>query len=143
MSTHLDMTRIVRSWLRTDEHESADRVLDNVLALLDATPQHRAQWPVRRFVDMNAYLKLAIAAAAVVVVALVGYNLLPTRPTGGVGGTQPSPSLSAATIQVWLHETRVGVMARVPPLMAAAARGPIAWAMPATGTAAGSRARHR
>ena len=42
MSTDRDTTRIVRSWLRTDEHESADRVLDNVLALLDATPQRRS-----------------------------------------------------------------------------------------------------
>ena len=30
MTTDRDMTRIVRSWLRTDEHESADRVLDGV-----------------------------------------------------------------------------------------------------------------
>ena len=48
MDTERDVTRIVRSWLRTDEHESADRVLDNVLALLDATPQRRSWWPARR-----------------------------------------------------------------------------------------------
>jgi hypothetical protein len=43
---------------------------------------------------MNTYAKLAIAAAAVVVVALVGYNLLPT--SGGNVGVTPSdsPSLS-------------------------------------------------
>ena len=46
MNTDLDTSRVVRSWLRTDEHESADRVLDTVLALLDATPQHRSS-PVR------------------------------------------------------------------------------------------------
>ena len=88
----LDTTRLVRSWLRTDEHESADRVLDNVLALLDATPQHRS-WPVRRFADMNSYAKLAIAAAAVVAIAIVGINLLPGR-GGNVGGTPPTPSAS-------------------------------------------------
>ena len=33
MSAERDTTRIVRSWLRTDEHESADRVLDTVLTL--------------------------------------------------------------------------------------------------------------
>ena len=48
MSTERDVTRIVRSWLRTDEHESADRVLDTVLDLLDATPQRRSWWPARR-----------------------------------------------------------------------------------------------
>ncbi|HET9084238.1 MAG TPA: hypothetical protein VFN41_07505, partial [Candidatus Limnocylindrales bacterium] len=93
MSTDLDATRIVRSWLRTDEHESADRVLDDVLALLDATPQHRAQWPVRRFADMNSYAKLAIAAAAVVAVALVGISFLP-RGSSVVGGAAPTASPS-------------------------------------------------
>jgi hypothetical protein len=41
---------------------------------------------------MNSALKLAIAAAAVVVVAIVGINLLPT--SGGVGGLGPSPTPS-------------------------------------------------
>jgi hypothetical protein len=93
MSTDRDTTRIVRSWLRTDEHESADRVLDNVLALLDATPQRRSLWPARRIADMNTFAKLAIGAAAVVVIAVAGINLLPT--SGGVGGgpaVTPSPS---------------------------------------------------
>jgi hypothetical protein len=95
MSTDRDATRIVRSWLRTDEHESADRVLDHVLALLDATPQRRSLWPARRIAHMNTFAKLGIAAAAVLVVAVVGYNLLPAN--GGVGGgpaVSPSPSPS-------------------------------------------------
>lgn len=96
MSADRDMTRIVRSWLRTDEHESANRVLDHVLAQLNATPQHRSWWPARRITDMNNVVKLAIAAAAVVVVAIVGVNLLPAG--GGVGGggpaVTPSPSPS-------------------------------------------------
>ena len=49
MSTDRDTTRIVRSWLQTDEYESADRVLDAVLDQLDTTPQRRATWwPARR-----------------------------------------------------------------------------------------------
>lgn len=95
MSTDLDATRIVRSWLHTDEHESADRVLDSVLVLLDATPQHRSRWPVRRFAQMNSYAKLAIAAAAVVAVALVGINLLPPS-SSSVGGAGPAASPSAS-----------------------------------------------
>ncbi len=94
MSSDLDTTRIVRSWLRTDEHERADRVLENVLGLLDATPQRRAWWPARRIADMNSFAKFAIAAAAVVVVAVVGINLLPG--TGGVGVSSPSASPSAS-----------------------------------------------
>jgi hypothetical protein len=94
MTTERDTTRIVRSWLRTDEHESADRVLDNVLALLDATPQRRSLWPARRIADMNSLAKVATAIAAVVVAAVVGINLLPG---GGPGGeATPSPSNSPA-----------------------------------------------
>ena len=100
MSTDLDTTRIVRSWLRTDEHERADRVLENVLALLDATPQRSAWWPARRFVDMNGLAKFAIAAAAVVAIAVIGYTLLPARDQGGVGGpaASPSPSVSPSPV---------------------------------------------
>jgi hypothetical protein len=95
MHSEPDVTRIVRSWLRTDEHESADRVLDDVLALLDTTPQRRSWWPARRISEMNTFAKLAIGAAAVVFVAVVGISLLPA--SGGVGGVpaiSPSPAPS-------------------------------------------------
>ena len=98
MGTERDVTRIVRSWLLVDEHESADRVLDSVLSLLDTTPQRRSWWPARRITEMNTFAKLAIAAAAVVVVAVVGINLLPAiggvGPGGPVATPSPSPSPS-------------------------------------------------
>ena len=88
MTADRDTTRVVRSWLRTDEHESADRVLETVLSRLDTTPQRRRMLPSRRLAQMNTQLKLLIAAAAVVVVAVVGYQLLPR--TGSVGGQPPT-----------------------------------------------------
>ena len=45
MTAERDTTRVVRSWLRADEHESADRLLHTVLARLDTTPQRRPWWP--------------------------------------------------------------------------------------------------
>jgi hypothetical protein len=100
MSTDRDMTRIVRSWLRTDEHESADGVLDNVFALLDTTPQRRRPLlPAWRIAEMNNYAKIGIAAAAVAVVAVIGYNLLPGTGPGGPTATPPvSPSPSPSAI---------------------------------------------
>jgi hypothetical protein len=95
MSTDRDTTRIVRSWLRTDEHESANRVLDDVLLVLDATPQRRPVWPARRIADMNTYAKVAIAAAAVLVVAVVGISLLP-KGGGVMGGTVATQSSSSS-----------------------------------------------
>ena len=82
MTAERDVTRVVRSWLRLDEHDSADRVLENVLASLDATPQRRSWWPARRIADMNKLLPLAAAAAALLVVAVVGYNLLRSTNVG-------------------------------------------------------------
>ena len=95
MHTEPDATRIVRSWLHEDEHDSADRVLAAVLADLDTTPQRRSWWPAWRVPYMNTYAKLALAAAAVLIVAVVGINLLPGG-RGGVGGpaAPPSPSPS-------------------------------------------------
>jgi hypothetical protein len=77
------------------------RALDEV----DATPQRRSWWPARRFTSVTN-IRLAIASAAVVIVALFGYNLLPR--TGTVGGPptpapSPTPSASAAPPVVMLE----------------------------------------
>jgi hypothetical protein len=90
MSTDRDVTRIVRSWLEEGVTALPDRVLDNVLDQLPSTRQRRPLWQARRFADMNNIAKLAIAAAAVVVIAVVGINLLPA--SGEVGGSGPAVS---------------------------------------------------
>ena len=100
MTTERDRSeRIVLSWLREDQHENAERVLLRALDEVDTTPQRRSWWPAWRSQDVNTQIKALLAVAAVVVVAVVGYNLLPGR--DGVGGPQtpiptvaPSPSTS-------------------------------------------------
>ena len=79
MTTERDpRTRIVLSWLHEDAHEDAERLLLRALDEVDTTPQRRP-WSARRFTDMNTYAKLAIAAAAVLVVAFAGFQLLPRK----------------------------------------------------------------
>ena len=90
MHTDRDTTRLVRSWLEEGATALPDRVLDAVLDQVPATPQRRSLWPPRRSVDMNNALKVAIGAAAVVLVAFVGINLLPGE--GGRGGAVVSPT---------------------------------------------------
>lgn len=120
MSADRDVNRIVRSWLREDEHESADRVLGIVIDQLDTTPQRRAWWPAWRATQMT-YARLAIAAAAVLVVAVVSSQFLPGR-TGSVGAgptSQPtkvlplptSGSLAAGTYRV---DTQPAFLVTVP-----------------------------
>jgi hypothetical protein len=94
MSTNIDPQRSIAAWLESEAPDRAPaRLIDASREHVRTTRQRPAWWPARRTSDMNAYAKLAIAAAAVVVVAIVGYNLLPSR--GGVGGSaQPSASPS-------------------------------------------------
>jgi hypothetical protein len=98
MTTDFDpRTRIVLSWLREDAHENAEQMLLRALDEVDATPQRRF-WPAWRSNRMNTFAKLIVAAAAVLVVAFAGFQLLPR--SGGVGGEptvtpSPSPSLLA------------------------------------------------
>jgi hypothetical protein len=109
VSTDQDTSRIVRSWLRTDEYESADRVLHAVLDRLDTTPQGRATWwPARRLPDMNNTAKLALGAAAVVVAALLGINfLLPGGPSIGGPGTLNEPSMAPEPTPTALRASEV------------------------------------
>jgi hypothetical protein len=95
MSTERDVTRIVRSWLEEGVPTLPDRVLDAVLDQVPATRQRRAWWPARRLPHMNTSIRIAMAAAAVVVLALVGVNLIPK--TGGVGSSGGAPSAPVPT----------------------------------------------
>jgi hypothetical protein len=90
MSNERDVTRIVRSWLEEGATALPDRVLDNVLDRLPATHQRRPLWSVRRLHHMSTPIRIAVAAAAVLVVAVLGLNLMPRQ--GGVG----SPTLTAS-----------------------------------------------
>jgi hypothetical protein len=99
MSSDRDTTRVVRSWLEEGVTSLPDRVLDDVLDRLPTTPQRRSWWPARRFAEMNNFAKLALAAAAVAVIAVVGLNLLPA--SGGLGGdptASPTPSTTQTPI---------------------------------------------
>ena len=101
MSAERDETRIVRSWLEDGVTVLPDRVLDAVLHQLPATHQRRAGWLARRFPFMNnTTVRFGIAAAAVVVLALLGLRFLP----GGVGG-DPSPTPTASPVSLIYSQT--------------------------------------
>lgn len=86
MSADRELTRIVRSWLQTDEHESVDRVLDVVFGRLDTTPQRRPFGRAWRTQFMSRTFKLAAAGLGVVLVAALAFALYYGRPTAPAAG---------------------------------------------------------
>jgi hypothetical protein len=119
MSTDRDPTRIVLSWLHSDEYVSADRLLDDVLATVDTTPQRRPSfWAAWRSLMNNNFVRYGLAAAAVVVVAIVGINLLGPN----LGGTpDPTPTIAPS------HEPTA---TPIPPLPPSGALDPGTYGMP-------------
>lgn len=90
MISDRDVIRIVETWLEEEVSVIPDRVLDAVLDRVPATPQRRAGWLARRLPIMNNNtFRFGIAAVAVVLIAIVGYQLWPGRESGA---PQVSPS---------------------------------------------------
>lgn len=118
MKTERETTRIVRSWLEVGADRLPDRVLDSVLEQLPQHRQrHRPLWWPGRFSPMNPYAKMAIAAAAVLVVAVLGYSFLPRTPSSGVGPTtspSPSPSPSASPMAFYEGSLAAGTYTTTP-----------------------------
>jgi hypothetical protein len=99
MSTDRETTHAVRSWLEDGVTRLPDRVLDAVLDQVPATPQRRPLWRAWRFPNVTNPVRYAIAAAAVLVVALIGYQFLPTSDIGAPPSAAPTASPSpAATV---------------------------------------------
>ena len=96
MSTDPEVTRIVRSWLDEGVDELPERVMDAVIDQVGSIPQRRRHWPTRRLPNMNRQVRVFVAAAAVVVVALVALTLLPRA--GGVGGAPPTAEPSPTVL---------------------------------------------
>lgn len=86
---HDSRTRIVLSWLREDAHENAERMLLRALDEVDTTPQRRSWWPAWRNFHMNKLATTATTLAAVLVVAVLGYTLLPRLGFIGQGAAPP------------------------------------------------------
>lgn len=92
-----DFDRALRAWFSDGPTVMSDRVVDGISDRIARQPQRRT-WRLQRRLVMNTYAKLAVAAAAVVIVGLVGWQLLPG--SGGFGGRPtPSPAPTASPTQ--------------------------------------------
>jgi hypothetical protein len=103
MASDRDTTRMVRAWLEQGVTDLPDRLLDSVLDQLPTTQQRRSWGPALRLPQMNSTFKLLMAAAAVVVAAVISFNLLRDDSMPGVGapaavdlGLRASPTTSGS-----------------------------------------------
>jgi hypothetical protein len=92
MNQRSDIDRVLQVWMTDGPTAIPDRVVDAVAARITVQRQRRT-WPFPGRTTMNTQVKLIAALAAAIVIAVVGYNLLPGR--GGPGG--PSATLQPTT----------------------------------------------
>jgi hypothetical protein len=104
--------QLLNAWLDLGPTTAPDRVADAARLEVAATRQLPAvlsRWAPRRFPEMNTYAKVALASAAVVVAALLGYNYLVAPSVGGPTiipldpTPTPSPSPSPEAIDFTQH----------------------------------------
>jgi hypothetical protein len=92
MTASRDPDRLIRAFLKEGLDELPDPVYDAVRDRIEQTRQRAVIGPWRRS-DMNRYLKIGLAAAAVLVIAVVGIQLFGGPDVGGPAPTEtPQPS---------------------------------------------------
>jgi hypothetical protein len=91
MKHRSDIDRVLQVWMTDGPNVIPDRVVDVVSVRIGVQRQRRA-WPFQGRTIVNP-LKLAAALAAVAIVAVVGYNLLPRQP--GLGGQTTPPATAS------------------------------------------------
>jgi hypothetical protein len=96
MTPRRDPDRLIHTFLMEGQTELPDQVYDAVRDQIEETRQRTAIGPWRTS-DVNNFLKIGLAAAAVVVIAIIAINLLPGSPApGGEPSASPSVSPSAS-----------------------------------------------
>lgn len=89
MTHERDIERLLDHWLSDGPTQAPDRVLDIVADRIERQPQRRAWRLDWRHLNMNAYTKFAIAGIAVLLIAVLGYNVVPRLPLGVAGPPKP------------------------------------------------------
>ena len=97
MTHQRDIEHILDVWFSDGPTEAPDRAFDVVADRIERQPQ-RPAWRLHlRETHVHRYLKPLLAVAAVLVVAVIGYRLLPVGGVGGTSTSSPSPSASPST----------------------------------------------
>ena len=107
MNRSPDVELVLRDYFADDGLTAPDYVLDTVEGRISRQPQRRT-WPFQGRTNVTTQFKLIAGLAAALIVAVVGWNLLPR--SEGSGGS-PTPSSTATTTT-----SPTATVAAVPPL---------------------------
>lgn len=91
MNRRSDIDRVLQVWMSDGPTAIPDRVVD-VVATRIAVQRQRRTWPFPGRTNVTTPMKLIAGLAAALVVAFVGYNLLPGTSEPGGPTTAPTPS---------------------------------------------------
>ncbi|HEX5824391.1 MAG TPA: hypothetical protein VFY18_08050 [Candidatus Limnocylindrales bacterium] len=116
MTAPRDPDLLIRAFLAEGQAELPDRAYDAVRQSVDRTRQRVVVGPWRE-PRMSTVARVAIAAAAVLVAAIVGFRLAPSSNVVSPGPSSPTPTASPSTS---------------PRPSASASAGPLAYAWPRT-----------
>lgn len=101
MNNRSDMDRILQAWMADGPAAIPDRVVDVVAARIAVNRQRRRAWPFQGRTNVTTQIKLIAGLAAALVVAVVGFNVLPgiispgTPTPAPTQGAQPTPPVTA------------------------------------------------
>jgi hypothetical protein len=96
MNDRSDIERVLGYWLEDGPVAMPDRVVDVVARRISQRPQRRS-WRLLRRSPMSQILRWGAAAAAVLVLAIAGYSVLPRNGPWPGGPPTPSPVPSPTT----------------------------------------------
>ena len=96
MNSRREIERVLETWFADGPAVMPDRVFDAVFDRVERTPQRRLARLQMRLTEMTMTprIRLIMAAAAALIVAVVGYSLIGRGPVPNIGAT-PSPSVAA------------------------------------------------
>jgi hypothetical protein len=94
MTRNDDIERVLELWLAEGPRQMSDRLFDGTLEQIDRLPRGRLADLQSRLPTMN--LNVRLAAAAAVLITLVGTGLVMTRVPSVAGQPSPTPSANAS-----------------------------------------------
>jgi hypothetical protein len=117
MTTHPDLDRSISAWLVSEAPARApDHLVEASRVRIRSTRQRRSGWqprllwPTPRIDQWRSYASLAVAAAAVVVIAVVGTSVAPTVPkAGSVPGLSSAQTSASASPSATARPSQVGL----------------------------------